>query len=497
MFGCSRIVMVGCFHASRGASVDEEAVQLVQLRMDTADLPNLNTDFAHRGGVDGSTDATVGLPFLEDGESGAKLGALSLLQPCDGCGPPPEVRAMHDAQAACMAGINPESRCSVALVPFTVTVDGAESSHTVSQARMATSVTSSLAGAAASLVAKSNPAAGVALGVGSAFLGGSGALGGLAQPPAMDDKAVAQKIQAALQESVDKIYEDLADVRQCLDEKISGLRAELKDEMRSLDYRNHLASSLWKTVTKIAVLQLHLASDPTPQTWILSSLEEASSTCWQISFLTTLVDKSTMQEVVSTLGVVNEWFTNCRLIAWMGRALAGPSDNPTNTISLDALRATDVLTGEHFNHFYDMVGQVYASIDRCGFFNTIDLSPFHDRVGNFLAAVRAELPTTTIQCFTVEHRAEAYAHENHWTLTDSQDSTLNSGQNYVTDYQTYSEPDSCLHRGTYHLTCSCAYGDGWHGGFVRIGRLELCRTFNSGSSQTETIVVDANGIRRQ
>ena len=53
------------------------------------------------------------------------------------------------------------------------------------------------------------------------------------------------------------------------------------------------------------------------------------------------------------------------------------------------------------------------------------------------------------------------------------------------DQQTITE-NCCQPRGDYELVCKCAYGDGWHGGYLEIGGNKYCEQFSSGTEKKET-----------
>ena len=42
----------------------------------------------------------------------------------------------------------------------------------------------------------------------------------------------------------------------------------------------------------------------------------------------------------------------------------------------------------------------------------------------------------------------------------------------------------CLAAGTYSLDCKCIFGDGWHGGYIKINGKEYCKDFTKGHMKT-------------
>ena len=64
----------------------------------------------------------------------------------------------------------------------------------------------------------------------------------------------------------------------------------------------------------------------------------------------------------------------------------------------------------------------------------------------------------------------SYGSENSWTF-----GTCNSSRTY-NSYVTQIE-ECCQPQGTYELACLDSYGDGWHGGYIEVGRTKYCENF--------------------
>jgi len=83
---------------------------------------------------------------------------------------------------------------------------------------------------------------------------------------------------------------------------------------------------------------------------------------------------------------------------------------------------------------------------------------------------------------TVKTTTKDWGYENSWTLG----SCSSSGQfeNHKTVSQT-----CCLAKGTYTLECKDTYGDGWHGGFVKINGKKYCGKFKNGHKTTKSVTI--------
>ena len=71
---------------------------------------------------------------------------------------------------------------------------------------------------------------------------------------------------------------------------------------------------------------------------------------------------------------------------------------------------------------------------------------------------------------------QAWGNENSWTF-----GFCSSSQTY-SNYQEYTE-ECCQPAGSYDLTCTCSYGDGWHGGYIQIGNDQYCEDFTAGGAK--------------
>jgi hypothetical protein len=83
----------------------------------------------------------------------------------------------------------------------------------------------------------------------------------------------------------------------------------------------------------------------------------------------------------------------------------------------------------------------------------------------------------------VAMHTNAWGSEISWAIG----SVCSSGTTYG-DHQSYEEP-CCLPSGTYELTCSDSYGDGWNGGHIEIDGASYCDDFAQGNSKTVSIIV--------
>ena len=78
-----------------------------------------------------------------------------------------------------------------------------------------------------------------------------------------------------------------------------------------------------------------------------------------------------------------------------------------------------------------------------------------------------------IVCADITVVTQAWGYENSWTF-----GSCSSSQTY-SNYQEYTE-ECCQPAGSYDLTCTCSYGDGWHGGYIQIGNDIYCDDFTAG-----------------
>ena len=73
-----------------------------------------------------------------------------------------------------------------------------------------------------------------------------------------------------------------------------------------------------------------------------------------------------------------------------------------------------------------------------------------------------------VECFDVMLTTNSYGNENSWSL-----GSCTSSQAY-TDKSFFSQ-QCCVARGDHTLTCKDSHGDGWHGGFIEIGGIDIVK----------------------
>ena len=86
-------------------------------------------------------------------------------------------------------------------------------------------------------------------------------------------------------------------------------------------------------------------------------------------------------------------------------------------------------------------------------------------------------------CKDVQIRTEDWGDENSYSI-----GTCDAKQEYW-DSSQYSE-ECCLVPGTYTMDCKDSYGDGWHGGYLKIHGVKYCDDFKDGHEQTVTVEWD-------
>jgi len=93
-------------------------------------------------------------------------------------------------------------------------------------------------------------------------------------------------------------------------------------------------------------------------------------------------------------------------------------------------------------------------------------------------------PDTNL-CVNIIVKTLSYGIENSWKFGSC--SGPAQGSTYAS-YKTYSGK-CCQPAGTYELECKDSYGDGWHGGWIKIGatKTEICKNFRNGSSQKQQV----------
>ena len=83
-------------------------------------------------------------------------------------------------------------------------------------------------------------------------------------------------------------------------------------------------------------------------------------------------------------------------------------------------------------------------------------------------------------CHYINIRTESWGNENSYQM-----STCASQKKYG-NYANNVEK-CCLPKGTYNLDCKCSYGDGWHGGYLKIAGKKYCEDFKSGTSKKVSV----------
>ena len=79
---------------------------------------------------------------------------------------------------------------------------------------------------------------------------------------------------------------------------------------------------------------------------------------------------------------------------------------------------------------------------------------------------------------------KSWGKENSWTLgACSSSQTYGNNENY--------EVECCQPAGEYVLTCKDTYGDGWHGGYLKIGDegKKWCKNFKNGHEKEVTVTL--------
>ena len=87
-------------------------------------------------------------------------------------------------------------------------------------------------------------------------------------------------------------------------------------------------------------------------------------------------------------------------------------------------------------------------------------------------------------CTDIKIVTTTYGSESGWTFGN-----CISAQAY-TDYGTFVE-ECCQPTNTYELVCTDSFGDGWHGGYIEIGGIQYCGSFDT-SSQSYQVVMPGN-----
>ena len=92
-----------------------------------------------------------------------------------------------------------------------------------------------------------------------------------------------------------------------------------------------------------------------------------------------------------------------------------------------------------------------------------------------------------IRCVEVSITTFDYGDESSWTLAHcSSDESYGNNQEYSNQ--------CCLTPGTYTLECKDSYGDGWHGGYIKVDGVKYCESYTSGSVMTSEIIIQNSKI---
>ena len=88
----------------------------------------------------------------------------------------------------------------------------------------------------------------------------------------------------------------------------------------------------------------------------------------------------------------------------------------------------------------------------------------------------------------VELTTKSWGNEVSWSLLSADaDQSCSSPTTGYSSNAVYTQTCS-LSPGAYTLTCSDSYGDGWHGGFVKVQGTAYCADL-TGASKTEAITI--------
>ena len=93
--------------------------------------------------------------------------------------------------------------------------------------------------------------------------------------------------------------------------------------------------------------------------------------------------------------------------------------------------------------------------------------------------------TATRKIISIRMYTKSYGYENSWVLGSCQSLSRRSHKNHrgYTRYCYFSTGH------TYRLTCKCSYGDGWHGGYIKIQGRTYCKGFTSGKTRYEYVKI--------
>jgi hypothetical protein len=81
-------------------------------------------------------------------------------------------------------------------------------------------------------------------------------------------------------------------------------------------------------------------------------------------------------------------------------------------------------------------------------------------------------------CTDIKVVTTSWGHENSWTF-----GACSSTQDYQDE--TTTNEQCCQPAGDYELICKDSFGDGWHGGYLKINGQEYCKEFDTGDEKKE------------
>lgn len=177
-----------------------------------------------------------------------------------------------------------------------------------------------------------------------------GGVDGIAED-VMDKQEIAHMVKDLMSSPMAKISSDVNtvtnSVRMCtkqmvdnVQSKISEVGQDARAMMRKADFNSQLQSSFLKSKHRISVvlkllteLNIKLKDDSaatvmaSPVTkWLMSTANAGLHDCLGIAGLVPQISNETVPEVLDSLGMVNDWFTNCKTfsrIAWAFRPPGG------------------------------------------------------------------------------------------------------------------------------------------------------------------------------
>lgn len=178
--------------------------------------------------------------------------------------------------------------------------------------------------------------------------------------PSMQQQT-AEVTQDVMQNSIDQVYQDMAQVTeslaQCVEQSVDGLRrdiAELKDslviEMHEQDFKTNLRTMKLRSEHGLNIV-LAFLYDPDPgqeEHWLKAAVAEGLHGCMNVGLLSSQVSERNILQVVRMLAEVDEWFNACKVFGLISRFLhASKSQGPSRGSAL-----TEVLMARKFLGLY-------------------------------------------------------------------------------------------------------------------------------------------------